>query len=32
MVNLEDEIQSANKESIDLYYEFDKQTPRAPIQ
>ena len=30
--SIENEIQSANKESIDLYYEFDKQTPRAPIQ
>lgn len=32
MLNIEDEIQSANKESINLYYEFDKQTPRSPIQ
>jgi hypothetical protein len=32
MVNLEDEIQSANKESIDLYQEFDKQIPRSTIQ
>ncbi len=31
VTNLEDEINSANKESIDLYYEFDKQTPRATI-
>ena len=31
VTNLEDEINSANKESTDLYYEFDKQTPRATI-
>lgn len=31
VTNLEDEINSANKESIDLYYEFDRQTPRATI-
>ena len=31
VTNLEDEINSANKESINLYYEFDKQTPRATI-
>ena len=30
-INLENEINSANKESINLYYEFDKQTPRATI-
>ena len=28
---IENEINSANKESINLYYEFDKQTPRATI-
>ena len=32
MLNIENEIQSVNKESINLYYEFDKQTPRASIQ
>ena len=31
VTNLEDEINSANKESIDLYYEFDRKTPRATI-
>ena len=30
-INLENEINSANKESLNLYYEFDKQTPRATI-
>ena len=29
--NLENEINSVNKESLNLYYEFDKQTPRATI-
>lgn len=28
---IENEINSANKESLNLYYEFDKQTPRATI-
>ena len=28
---LENEIQSANNESINLYYKFDKQAPRATI-
>ena len=28
---IENEINSANKESVNLYYEFDKQTPRATI-
>ena len=32
MLNIENEIQSVNKESINLYYEFDKQAPRATIQ
>ena len=31
VTNLEDKINSANKESIDLYYEFDRKTPRATI-
>ena len=30
-INLENEINLANKESLNLYYEFDKQTPRATI-
>ena len=29
--NIESEINLKNKESINLYYEFDKQTPRATI-
>lgn len=32
ITNLENEINSVNKESLNLYYEFDKQTPRASIQ
>lgn len=28
---IENEINSANKESLNLYYEFNKQTPRATI-
>ena len=31
ITNLENEINLSNKESIDLYYEFDKKTPRATI-
>ena len=31
VTNTENEINSANKESINLYYEFDKKTPRATI-
>ena len=29
--DIENEINSANKESLNLYYEFDKKTPRATI-
>ena len=29
--DIESEINSVNKESLNLYYEFDKQTPRATI-
>ena len=29
--NIENEINLSNKESLDLYYEFDKKTPRATI-
>ena len=29
--DIENEINSANMESVNLYYEFDKQTPRATI-
>lgn len=29
--DIENEINSANKESLNLYYEFDKQTPRSTI-
>jgi uncharacterized coiled-coil DUF342 family protein len=32
VTKLENEINSVNKESINLYHEFDKQTPRATIQ
>ena len=31
ITSIENEIQSSNKESINLYYEFDKWTPRAPF-
>ena len=31
ITNLENEINLSNKESKDLYYEFDKKTPRATI-
>jgi hypothetical protein len=29
--DIENEINSSNKESLNLYYEFDKKTPRATI-